>query len=66
MRRSRDLGLDLCGKKSRSWTGLRREEVEILDWTKEGRSRDLGLDWIVRRNIPSIESYGRHPTQLYA
>ena len=44
MRRSRDLGLDLGEKKERSWTGLRSEEVEILDWTSERGSRDLGLD----------------------
>ena len=51
MERSRDLRLDLDGKKLRSftglrrkdvlkildWTGLRRQEVEILDWTNEGR-----------------------------
>ena len=37
-------------KKLRSWTGLRSEEVEIMDWTSVRRSRDLGLDLVEKKS----------------
>ena len=47
-RRGRDLGL--------AWSGLRWKEVEILDWTQERGSRDLGLDLVEKeRSWPGLD-----------